>query len=78
MEITSVNDDSHSSRIFASVEATNDDGINTTKDKEYYLTPEQRLFIRSGLVVEILDTVLPADGLYRPRDSNDPKYGFTR
>ena len=39
-----------------------DDGYYTTKDKEYYLTPEQLLFIRPGLVAEILDVVVPADG----------------
>ena len=38
-----------------------DDGYYTTKDKEFYLTPEQLLFIRPGLVVEILDVVIPAD-----------------
>jgi len=38
-----------------------DDGYYTSKDKEFYLTPEQLLFIRPGLVVEILDVVLPAD-----------------
>ena len=38
-----------------------DDGYYTTKDKEFYLTPEQLVFIRPGLVVEVLDVVLPAD-----------------
>jgi len=38
-----------------------DNGFYTTKDKEFYLTPEQLLFIRPGLVVEILEVVLPAD-----------------
>jgi hypothetical protein len=39
-----------------------DDGLYTTKDKEYYLSPEQLLFIRPGLEVEVLDVVIPADG----------------
>jgi hypothetical protein len=38
-----------------------DDGFYTTQDKEYYLTPEQLLFIRPGLEAEILDVVLPPD-----------------
>ena len=38
-----------------------DDGFYTTKDKAFYMTPEQLLFIRPGLVVEILDVVIPAD-----------------
>jgi hypothetical protein len=38
-----------------------DDGYYTTNNKEFCLTPEQFLFIRPGLVVEILDVVLPAD-----------------
>jgi hypothetical protein len=41
---------------------TVDNGLYTTKDKEYYLSPEQMLFIRPGLEVEILDVVIPADG----------------
>jgi hypothetical protein len=39
-----------------------DDGFYTTKDKEYYLSPEQMLFIRPGLNIEFLDVVVPADG----------------
>ena len=39
-----------------------DDGFYTAKDKEFYLTPEELLFIRPGLVAEILDVVIPADG----------------
>ena len=38
-----------------------DSGAFTTKDKEFYLTPEDILFIRPGLEVEILDVVIPAD-----------------
>ena len=38
-----------------------DNGYYTTKDKEFYLTPEQLLFIRPGLNIEVLDVVLPAD-----------------
>jgi hypothetical protein len=38
-----------------------DDGFYTAKDKEFYLTPEQLLFIRPGLEVEIHDVILPAD-----------------
>jgi len=38
-----------------------DNGYYTTKDSEFYLTPEQLLFIRPGLVLEILDVVIPAD-----------------
>jgi len=38
-----------------------DSGNYTTKDKEFYLTPEQLLFIRPGLVVEILEVVIPED-----------------
>ena len=38
-----------------------DNGAYTAKDKEFYLTPEEILFIRPGLVVEILDVVIPAD-----------------
>ncbi|MGB5489156.1 MAG: OmcA/MtrC family decaheme c-type cytochrome [Lysobacterales bacterium] len=40
---------------------TIDDGNYTTKDSEFYLTPEQLLFIRPGLVLEIVDVVIPAD-----------------
>ena len=36
-------------------------GSYTTKDSEFYLTPEQLLFIRPGLVMEITDVVIPAD-----------------
>ena len=38
-----------------------DGGNYTTKDKEYYLTPEEMLFVRPGLELEILSTVIPAD-----------------
>ena len=38
-----------------------DGGYYTTKDAEYYLTPEQILFIRPGLVLEIIDVVIPSD-----------------
>jgi len=37
-------------------------GNYTAKDKEYYLTDEQIAFIRPGLVITILDVVLPSDG----------------
>ena len=40
---------------------TIDDGFYTAKDKEFYLTPEQLLFIRPGLELEILDVNIPAD-----------------
>ncbi|MDX2427775.1 MAG: hypothetical protein QNK22_03715, partial [Xanthomonadales bacterium] len=36
-------------------------GSYTTKDSEFYLTPEQLLFIRPGLVMEITNVVIPAD-----------------
>ncbi len=38
-----------------------DNGSYTTKDKEYYLSTEQLLFIRPGLVLEIVDVNIPAD-----------------
>jgi hypothetical protein len=38
-----------------------DNGTYTSKDSEFYLTPEQILFIRPGLELEILDVVIPAD-----------------
>jgi hypothetical protein len=38
-----------------------DDGFYTAKDKEFYLTTEQLLFIRPGLELEILDVNIPAD-----------------
>lgn len=38
-----------------------DNGYYTTKDSEFYLTPEQLLFIRPGLVMEILNVEIPAD-----------------
>jgi len=38
-----------------------DGGYYTTKDNEFYLTPEQLLFIRPGLVLEIIDVVIPPD-----------------
>lgn len=37
------------------------DGNYTTKDSEFYLTPEQLLFIRPGLVLEIIEVVIPGD-----------------
>ncbi len=40
---------------------TIDNGNYTTKDSEFYLTPEQLLFIRPGLVMEITNVVIPAD-----------------
>ncbi len=36
-------------------------GFYTTKDSEFYLTPEQLLFIRPGLVMTITDVVIPSD-----------------
>ena len=39
--------------VVAKSEAANG-GNYTTKDKEFYLTPELLLFIRPGLVIEIL------------------------
>ncbi len=38
-----------------------DSGFYTTKDREFYLTPEQLLFIRPGLVLKITSVVIPAD-----------------
>ena len=38
-----------------------DSGHYTAKDSEFYLTPEQLLFIRPGLVMEITNVVIPAD-----------------
>jgi hypothetical protein len=39
-----------------------DNGENyTTKDNEFYLTPEQLLFIRPGLVLEIVEVIIPDD-----------------
>lgn len=38
-----------------------ENGSYTTKDSEFYLTPEQLLFIRPGLVLEVTDIVIPAD-----------------
>ncbi len=40
---------------------TVDSGFYTTKDREFYLTPEQLLFIRPGLVLKITSVVIPAD-----------------
>jgi len=40
---------------------TIDNGAFTKNDKEYYLTPEEIYFIRPGLDLEILNTVIPAD-----------------
>jgi len=36
-------------------------GYYTTKDREFYLTPEEVLFIRPGLVMTITDVVIPSD-----------------
>lgn len=38
-----------------------DNGSYTTRDKEFYLTPEQALFIRPGLELTILNVVIPED-----------------
>ena len=38
-----------------------DSGYYTSKDSEFYLTPEQLLFIRPGLVLKINDVAIPAD-----------------
>jgi hypothetical protein len=38
-----------------------ENGSYTSKDKEFYLTPEQLLFIRPGLEIEILNVEIPAD-----------------
>ena len=48
------------SELAAKTEAT-DNGHYTTKDKEFYLSPEQALFIRPGLELEVTDVVIPAD-----------------
>ena len=41
--------------------ASVDNGYYTAKDSEFYLTPEQLLFIRPGLIMEITNVVIPAD-----------------
>jgi hypothetical protein len=38
-----------------------DGGYYTSKDSEFYLTPEQTLFIRPGLVLNITEVAIPAD-----------------
>jgi len=38
-----------------------DNGSYTSKDKEYYLSTEQLLFIRPGLELEIIEVIIPAD-----------------
>jgi hypothetical protein len=38
-----------------------DGGHYTSKDSEFYLTPEQLLFIRPGLELEIVEVVIPGD-----------------
>jgi hypothetical protein len=38
-----------------------DGGHYTTKDSEFYLSPEQLLFIRPGLVLTITEVIIPAD-----------------
>jgi hypothetical protein len=48
------------SNLAAKAEAV-DNGFYTTKDKEFYLSSDQILFIRPGLEIEILDVVIPAD-----------------
>jgi len=45
----------------AAKSADADNAYYTTKDKEYYLTADQVLFIRPGLELEILETVIPDD-----------------
>ena len=40
---------------------TADNGYYTTKDSEFYLSPEQLLFIRPGLVLNITDVTIPGD-----------------
>ena len=45
----------------AAKSANYDNGSYTTKDKEYYLSTEQLLFIRPGLDLEIMDVNIPAD-----------------
>ena len=45
----------------AAKSAAVDSGHYTAKDSEFYLTPEQLLFIRPGLVMEITNVVIPAD-----------------
>ena len=37
------------------------DGNYTSTEREFYLTPDQILFIRPGLELEILSVVIPAD-----------------
>jgi len=37
------------------------DGGYTAADKEYYLTEAEMIFVRPGLVLEIIDVVIPAD-----------------
>ena len=51
---------SSATTLLAKSDAANN-GSYTTKDQEYYLTPEQLLFIRPGLELEIMDVVIPAD-----------------
>lgn len=46
--------------LLAKSEATNG-GHYTTKDREFYMTPEELLFVRPGLELEILDVIIPAD-----------------
>jgi len=40
---------------------TTGNGNFTTKDKEFYLTPEQLIYIRPGFEIEIMNVVIPAD-----------------
>ncbi len=45
----------------AAKSAAVDNGYYTTKDREFYLTADQILFIRPGLELEILEVVIPSD-----------------
>jgi hypothetical protein len=45
----------------AAKSTTVDGGHYTAKDKEFYLSPEQLLFIRPGLAIDIQSVVIPAD-----------------
>jgi len=45
----------------AAKSADADNAYYTTKDKEYYLTADEAFFIRPGLELEILETVIPDD-----------------
>ena len=45
----------------AAKSADTDNGNYTTNDKEYYLTADEVLFIRPGLELEIIETIIPDD-----------------